>query len=213
MSARDPFGYYGPSGRGLHGIRDDHSEAMHRPVPHVVRAMIARGDDEGDIPEAPSRIWPTLPYLIGAAMSLLLVYAWLTPHPAALRIISAAGTAATVAAMLLHQSATVRGLYLSNAALSLANHRLATINEHLHLLATTDPLTGLPNRTLFHDRMQQALAAAAPATPVALLLFDLNHFKEVNDTFGHQAGDCCKQVAVRLRELGARAERGPAGRR
>ncbi len=54
-----------------------------------------------------------------------------------------------------------------------------------------DPLTGLPNRALFGDRLAQALRAAERQhnAPVALLLLDLNRFKEVNDTLGHDAGD------------------------
>ena len=63
--------------------------------------------------------------------------------------------------------------------------------ERLHALATTDNLTGLPNRTLLHDRLAQALAAAARdgGRRVALMIMDLNHFKEINDTLGHRAGD------------------------
>ncbi len=57
-------------------------------------------------------------------------------------------------------------------------------------LAHHDALTGLPNRTLFHDRFRQALAQAERSgSEVAILLIDLDHFKDINDTFGHDAGD------------------------
>ncbi len=67
--------------------------------------------------------------------------------------------------------------------------------------ALHDGLTGLPNRLLLHDRLQQALLIAQrEARPLALLLMDLDRFKEVNDTFGHQYGDALLQeVATRLR--------------
>ena len=66
--------------------------------------------------------------------------------------------------------------------------------------ALHDPLTELPNRTLLHDRLQQAIAAAGrQGESVSLLLLDLDRFKEVNDTLGHQAGDRLLQhVAQRL---------------
>ena len=67
--------------------------------------------------------------------------------------------------------------------------------------ALHDPLTDLPNRALFQDRTGVALRAAARVSAtVAVLLLDLNRFKEVNDTLGHQYGDyLLLQVADRLR--------------
>jgi diguanylate cyclase (GGDEF)-like protein/PAS domain S-box-containing protein len=79
-------------------------------------------------------------------------------------------------------------------------------------LAEHDVLTGLPNRSAFIERLQQRLAATRPgapatgdAAPVALLFVDLDHFKRVNDSLGHLAGDTLlRTVADRLRAaLGA----------
>ncbi|MBW7901881.1 MAG: EAL domain-containing protein [Rhodocyclaceae bacterium] len=70
-------------------------------------------------------------------------------------------------------------------------------------LAFYDPLTGLPNRRLLLDRLRQALAAGQrQRTHGALLYLDLDHFKMLNDTRGHDAGDdLLMQVAGRLREV------------
>ncbi len=69
-------------------------------------------------------------------------------------------------------------------------------------LALHDVLTGLPNRTLFHDRLEQALAGASRNdTGVAVLFIDLDRFKDVNDTLGHDFGDkLLVEMAVRLRD-------------
>lgn len=76
------------------------------------------------------------------------------------------------------------------------NHRLASMQS----AAYNDPLTQLPNRTLLQDHFQQALAAAhRHNTRLAVLFLDVDHFKSVNDQFGHAVGDqLLQQIAQRL---------------
>lgn len=74
------------------------------------------------------------------------------------------------------------------------------LEERLHYLAFYDPLTDIPNRALFTDRLEQVLAQGRRQnTMTGLMFMDLDRFKEVNDTLGHSAGDdLLKQVANRL---------------
>ena len=74
------------------------------------------------------------------------------------------------------------------------------LEEELTRQAFHDGLTGLANRALFRDRLDQALARAQrSAAPIAVLLIDLDGFKQVNDTLGHDAGDqLLQQVAERF---------------
>lgn len=63
-------------------------------------------------------------------------------------------------------------------------------SQILEYMATHDPLTGLPNRTLFQDRLEHAIKRASRKnTQIAVLLIDLDHFKRINDTLGHLKGD------------------------
>ena len=82
--------------------------------------------------------------------------------------------------------------------IALGNRRLAEKVEEIARLAWRDQLTKLPNRLHFQERLSQALAAAARKhREVALLLFDIDGFKAVNDTLGHEAGDRLLQEIAR----------------
>ena len=95
----------------------------------------------------------------------------------------------------------------SNGRVEGAVASLADVTEEhqtrqtLHFKAFHDPLTRLPNRELFHDRLEQALTLMdrAGRSGIAVLFLDLDRFKAINDTWGHAAGDqVLKAVAERI---------------
>ena len=86
------------------------------------------------------------------------------------------------------------------------DEELARREEELSFLATHDPLTGLPNRTLILDRVEQMLVRSRRSkTPVAALFVDLDNFKQVNDTLGHAVGDELLQAVAARLDSGVRA--------
>ncbi|ANJ75019.1 EAL domain-containing protein [Ralstonia insidiosa] len=81
-------------------------------------------------------------------------------------------------------------------------HAVLQAEAHLDYLAHIDSVTELPNRHAFNERLQVSLKRAGQAGAVGLLLLDLDNFKVVNDTLGHNNGDrLLRQVARRLNEV------------
>ena len=149
-------------------------------------------------PVQPSRsLWQILlPYAFIPALGLLLLYMWRTPGNDALQAGVYAGAALLVGLVLLRQIVAMRELHL----LYVNNDALASANRQLEIQATHDALTGLPNRSLLWTRIQQVPPSAQREShSAALLILNLDRFKEINDTFGHQLGDqLLRQVGERL---------------
>ena len=70
-----------------------------------------------------------------------------------------------------------------------SHHERGTLMDQLSRQALYDGLTGLPNRTFFNDRLAADFAERSADRPLAVLLIDLDEFKAVNDSYGHEAGD------------------------
>lgn len=75
--------------------------------------------------------------------------------------------------------------------------QLSRVQAELAYLGLHDPLTGLPNRRHLYDLMVNMLAGATSSDPVAAVFIDLNRFKEINDNYGHDAGDLVLCTAAR----------------
>lgn len=115
-----------------------------------------------------------------------------------LRLVGGHGTRRfAVSVQDLEANASVGGLVLTARDVT---DKLLMLGE-LEQRALHDPLTGLPNRTLLTDRMDQALIADH-GVGTALVLLDLDRFREINDTFGHHHGDeVLRQVGPRLAQV------------
>ncbi|CAM3914375.1 sensor domain-containing diguanylate cyclase [Alkalicoccus chagannorensis] len=83
---------------------------------------------------------------------------------------------------------------------------LTALNENLHELSITDALTGLKNRRFLEEKIKQLLYSAEnDEVPFSLILLDIDHFKKVNDHFGHAKGD---EVLKALAQIFQRSSRG-----
>ncbi len=108
-------------------------------------------------------------------------YVWVEAHWVAMRDETATGSGSVVVSV-------VRDI----SERKIAEAKIASLASH-------DSLTGLPNRVLFQERLQQALTFVRSGESAAVLSIDLDHFKPVNDTLGHSVGDSLLQaVAKRL---------------
>lgn len=90
--------------------------------------------------------------------------------------------------------------YIKNRLLELDAQRLTLLSEELHLLSTTDGLTGMANRRHFENCYNSEWRRAVRSQDsLAIIMIDIDYFKNYNDAYGHQAGDgCLKQVSAAL---------------
>jgi len=75
---------------------------------------------------------------------------------------------------------------------------IAVVNRKLQQAAYTDALTGLPNRRSAVERLQAEWTASAGGQALACMMVDIDHFKKVNDTYGHDVGDLVLQETARV---------------
>ncbi len=100
-----------------------------------------------------------------------------------------------------------REVHRVNAEMSLTADKLAAANEKLKVIATTDELTGLTNRREAMARMQEYWSSAKRHNhDVACIMLDIDHFKKVNDTLGHDAGDAVLVHVANAMEKAVREE-------
>ncbi|BDV00955.1 hypothetical protein TDMWS_10400 [Thermodesulfomicrobium sp. WS] len=87
------------------------------------------------------------------------------------------------------------------------NRELEEAKAHIEVLSRTDPLTGLANRRYFLERFDEAISLARRHnSPLCVLMADLDHFKKINDSFGHEAGDRVLQHFATLLKNSCRKE-------
>jgi len=138
-----------------------------------------------------NKLWQILiPYVWVPTIGILLLFIWRRGEHSMMVMGVVVGIVLLLSLLLMRQLVAIRELH----ALYANNDALATTNMQLEIQATHDALTGLPNRTFLQRRLEQEAQIAQESNiPAALLLLDLDRFKEVNDTLGHTVGDLLLQ--------------------
>ena len=156
------------------------------PQPHVVE----QAKDNKLIAEQNTPWQILIPYAWVPTLAILLLFIWRREDQSNLVIGVVAGAIILLSLILARQVVAVREIH----ALYVNNDALAAANRQLEIQATHDALTGLPNRSFLQRRLEQEAQIAHESNiPAALLLLDLDQFKEVNDTLGHTVGDTLLQ--------------------
>ncbi|BCJ52651.1 hypothetical protein Asp14428_41260 [Actinoplanes sp. NBRC 14428] len=155
----------------------------------AARQRTTPGGTRRGVVEPRRRSFSVLPYVAVAAVDGLLIYVTATRSSDAAVVVASA--VVLTALVVLRQLTAFRD-----------NSRLLARLDHS---ATHDGLTELPNRVLFHTRLEKALNAPGDR-PVAVALIDLDDFKEVNDTLGHEVGDLLLVGVAKRLEGCVRAE-------
>src|SRR5664279_1777487 len=190
---------------------DDGTDAA--PLPSSDPAFVAAAAGRSDVSVVPGLttgagpvirvLQPVVPNATGEATGVLELYLPYAPIAAVVR--------AEAHQTYLRMAAGLALLYLVLAAISWSTtRRLRRYASRQAHQANHDLLTGLPNRAWFRDRAQAALDAVDRGQCGAIVLIDLNGFKEVNDTLGHHAGDELLQCVARRLSDSLRTDDGVA---
>lgn len=154
----------------------------------------------------PQNFWTQYGVQIGSALELLLLSLALGNRYASLR-------EENIRIVQQANEKLERGLIDRTRELRTTLAQLGEANVQLREYSRRDPLTGLFNRRYFHEALNEALTApGGPQRPLALLLLDLDHFKAINDQYGHLAGDDCLLAAARCLDEAAQRHDGLAAR-
>jgi len=129
------------------------------------------------------------------------------------RAVTVLGGATNTASVTSHATFNVVFLFVGlvlNLAVNIALAGVVTMRlvERLELLSLTDPMTGALNRRAFSQRLDLQHRQALQGTPYSLCVLDLDHFKRINDTLGHAAGDAALLHLVAVRPVMPRWWRG-----
>jgi diguanylate cyclase (GGDEF)-like protein len=186
---------YSDDGSGFKDKPED--EAIDAGKGEVSAKLTRLNSDSNDIgPLGPQAVEVYLPLLAGSPEHVVGVFEVYLPYaPIALDV--DAGLHALYRDLLLGLGALYVALFIISVSVS---RRLRQQVKENKFLAEHDPLTELPNRSLFHQRAQEAVIHSVRSdSRVAIAIVDLDRFKEVNDTLGHDSGDqLLTQLAQRL---------------
>jgi diguanylate cyclase (GGDEF)-like protein len=176
-----------------------------------VRVQLLQARSGAARQRGPARSYSRLPYVAVAASYVLLIWvleekALVGPHAWVVLGGAIVGSGLVVARqlaafadnddLLARLNAKVRELAEAKEVLQRAVDERDALASRLHHLAYHDNLTGLANRALFLDRLEDALATRKPGATPTVIMIDLDDFKPVNDRYGHHAGDTLLRVVA-----------------